>query len=115
MREPLPPGMEKPPIIDMYDRSTDPDDHIEKIKVVLDYISVRGSIKYKFFSHHPAERGHGMVQKPTRRLHRHMGRTVWPIHGILYCLAKAPKDISHLGGDSSEGGRTIEELHRKVQ
>jgi hypothetical protein len=49
MREPLPPGMEKPPIIDMYDRSTDPDDHIEKIKVVLDYISVRGSIKYKFF------------------------------------------------------------------
>jgi hypothetical protein len=47
MRVPLPVGLEKPPAMDTYDGTTDPDDHIENIEVVLNY---RGSIKCKLFS-----------------------------------------------------------------
>ncbi|MCI51265.1 hypothetical protein A2U01_0072509, partial [Trifolium medium] len=49
MRVPLPVGLEKPPPLDTYDGSTDRDDHIENIKVVLDYRDVQGSIKCKLF------------------------------------------------------------------
>ncbi|MCI74086.1 hypothetical protein A2U01_0095350, partial [Trifolium medium] len=41
MRVPLPIGLEKPaPPMDTYDGSTNPDDHIENIEVVLDYRGV---------------------------------------------------------------------------
>jgi hypothetical protein len=50
MRVPLPPGLEKPPVMDIYDGSTDPNDHIENIEVVLDWRRVRGAIKCKLFS-----------------------------------------------------------------
>jgi hypothetical protein len=43
-------GLEKPPAMDTYDGTTDPDDHIENIKVVFDYRGVRGSIKCKLYS-----------------------------------------------------------------
>ncbi|MCI08447.1 hypothetical protein A2U01_0029524, partial [Trifolium medium] len=49
MEVPLPVGMEKPPAMDTYDESTDPDDHIENVEAVLDYRGVRGSIKCKLF------------------------------------------------------------------
>jgi hypothetical protein len=35
--------------METYDGSTDPDDHIENIEVVLDYRGVPGSIKCKLF------------------------------------------------------------------
>ncbi|MCI69110.1 hypothetical protein A2U01_0090371 [Trifolium medium] len=35
--------------MDIYDGSTDPDNHIENIEVVLDYRGVRRSIKCKLF------------------------------------------------------------------
>jgi hypothetical protein len=50
MRVPLPVGLEKPPAMDTYDGTTDPDDHIENVEVVLDYRRVRGAIKCKLFS-----------------------------------------------------------------
>jgi hypothetical protein len=36
MRIPLPPGLEKLPVMDIYDGSTDPDDHLENIEAMLD-------------------------------------------------------------------------------
>jgi hypothetical protein len=45
MRVPLPPGLEKPPVMDIYDGSTDHDDHIENIEAMLDWRRVRGAIK----------------------------------------------------------------------
>jgi hypothetical protein len=50
MRVPLPVGLEKPPAMDTYDGTTDPDDHIENVEAVLDYRRVRGAIKCKLFS-----------------------------------------------------------------
>ncbi|MCI52149.1 hypothetical protein A2U01_0073393, partial [Trifolium medium] len=49
MDVPLPVGLEKPPAMDTYDGSTDPDDHIENIEAVLEYRGARGSIKCKLF------------------------------------------------------------------
>ncbi|MCI67330.1 hypothetical protein A2U01_0088588, partial [Trifolium medium] len=49
MRLSLPVRLEKPTPMDIYDGSTDPNDHIENIDVVLDYTGVRGSIKCKLF------------------------------------------------------------------
>ncbi|MCI43595.1 hypothetical protein A2U01_0064832, partial [Trifolium medium] len=37
MDVPLPVGLEKPPSMDIYDGSTDLDDHIENIEAVLEY------------------------------------------------------------------------------
>ncbi|XP_058777898.1 uncharacterized protein LOC131652136 [Vicia villosa] len=45
----LPRGMEKPPTLDLYDGTTDPDDHIQSIEAVMDYHVVRGSIKCRIF------------------------------------------------------------------
>ncbi|XP_058746082.1 uncharacterized protein LOC131618952 [Vicia villosa] len=45
----LPRGMEKPPVLDQYDGTTDPDDHIRSIEAVMDYHVVRGSIKCRIF------------------------------------------------------------------
>ncbi|XP_058733300.1 uncharacterized protein LOC131604903 [Vicia villosa] len=41
--------MEKPPALDLYDETTDPDDHIRSIEAVMDYHVVRGSIKCQIF------------------------------------------------------------------
>jgi hypothetical protein len=41
--------LEKPPLMETYDGSTNPDDHIENIEVVLDCKGVHGSIKCKLF------------------------------------------------------------------
>ncbi|MCI38005.1 hypothetical protein A2U01_0059233, partial [Trifolium medium] len=49
MEFPLPVGLEKPPAMDIYDRSTDSVDHIENIEAVLEYRNARGSIKCKMF------------------------------------------------------------------
>ncbi|PNX67828.1 hypothetical protein L195_g055837, partial [Trifolium pratense] len=46
---PLPVGLEKPPVMDTYDGSTDPDEHIENLEALLEYRNVRGSIKCKLF------------------------------------------------------------------
>ncbi|PNX55094.1 hypothetical protein L195_g048720, partial [Trifolium pratense] len=46
---PLPVGLEKPPAMDTYDGSTDPDEHIENLEALLEYRNVRGSIKCKLF------------------------------------------------------------------
>jgi hypothetical protein len=41
--------MDKPPHMDSYNRTTDPDEHIENIEVVLTYRSVQGTMKCKLF------------------------------------------------------------------
>jgi hypothetical protein len=50
MRVPLTPGLEKLPVMDTYDGSTDPDDHLENIEAILEWRRVRGSVKCKIFS-----------------------------------------------------------------
>lgn len=45
----LPRGMEKPPTLDLYDGTTDPNEHIQNIEVVMDYHVVWGSIKCRIF------------------------------------------------------------------
>jgi hypothetical protein len=46
---PIPHGLEKPPLMDSYDGTSNLDEHIENIEVVLMYRSVRGAIKCKLF------------------------------------------------------------------
>ncbi|GAU25009.1 hypothetical protein TSUD_154830 [Trifolium subterraneum] len=46
---PLPRGLEKPPTLDKYDGTTDPDEHIQSVETALDYRNLRGSIKCKLF------------------------------------------------------------------
>ncbi|GAU42637.1 hypothetical protein TSUD_398420 [Trifolium subterraneum] len=46
---PLPRGLEKPPTLDRYDGTTDPDEHIQSVETALDYRNLRGSIKCKLF------------------------------------------------------------------
>jgi len=46
---PNPLGLEKPPQMDSYDGTTDPDEHIENIEVVLTYRSVHVAVKCKLF------------------------------------------------------------------
>jgi hypothetical protein len=46
---PIPRGLEKPPQMDSYDGTTDPDEHIENIEAVLTYRSVQGTVKCKLF------------------------------------------------------------------
>jgi len=46
---PIPCGLEKPPQMDSYDGTTDPDKHIENIEAVLTYRSVQGAMKCKLF------------------------------------------------------------------
>ncbi|GAU28822.1 hypothetical protein TSUD_21590 [Trifolium subterraneum] len=46
---PLPRGLEKPPILDKYDGTTDPDEQIQSVETALDYRNLRGSIKCKLF------------------------------------------------------------------
>ncbi|XP_058763967.1 uncharacterized protein LOC131637394 [Vicia villosa] len=41
--------MEKPPTLDPYDGTTDPDDHIRNIEAVMEYHIVHGSIKCRIF------------------------------------------------------------------
>ncbi|MCI77061.1 hypothetical protein A2U01_0098331, partial [Trifolium medium] len=50
MKVPLPVGLEKPPSLGTYNRTTDSDEHIENIDAMLDYRGVRGAIKCKLFS-----------------------------------------------------------------
>ena len=45
----IPRGLEKPPHMDSYDGTLDPDEHIENIEAVLTYCSVRGVVKCKLF------------------------------------------------------------------
>jgi len=42
---PIPRRLEKPPQMDSYDGTTDPDEHIENIEAVLTYRSVQGAVK----------------------------------------------------------------------
>ncbi|GAU18261.1 hypothetical protein TSUD_176030 [Trifolium subterraneum] len=46
---PLPRGLEKPPTMDKYDGTTDPDEHVQSVETALDYRNLRGSIKCKLF------------------------------------------------------------------
>ncbi|GAU45174.1 hypothetical protein TSUD_178670 [Trifolium subterraneum] len=46
---PLPRVLEKPPTLDKYDGTTDPDEHVQSVETVLDYRNLRGSIKCKLF------------------------------------------------------------------
>ncbi|GAU38515.1 hypothetical protein TSUD_396320 [Trifolium subterraneum] len=46
---PLPRGLEKPPTLDKYDGTTDPDEHVLSVETALDYRNLRGSIKCKLF------------------------------------------------------------------
>jgi len=46
---PIPRGLEKPPQMDSYDGTTDPDEHIENIEAILTYRSVQGAMKCKLF------------------------------------------------------------------
>ncbi|GAU48767.1 hypothetical protein TSUD_406100 [Trifolium subterraneum] len=43
---PLPRGLEKPPTLDKYDGTTDPDEHVQSVETALDYRNLRGSIKF---------------------------------------------------------------------
>jgi hypothetical protein len=45
----IPHGLEKPPQMDSFDKTTDPDEHIKNIEAVLTYRSVRSAIKCKLF------------------------------------------------------------------
>ncbi|MCI47080.1 hypothetical protein A2U01_0068321, partial [Trifolium medium] len=45
----IPRALEKPPKLEIYDGSTDPDEHVEHIDTVLDYYQARGPIKCKLF------------------------------------------------------------------
>ncbi|GAU40245.1 hypothetical protein TSUD_219550 [Trifolium subterraneum] len=45
----LPRGLEKPPSLDKYHGTTDPDEHIQSVETALDYRNLRGSIKCKLF------------------------------------------------------------------
>ncbi|GAU49243.1 hypothetical protein TSUD_382750 [Trifolium subterraneum] len=42
-------GLEKPPTLDKYDGTTDPDEHVQSVETALDYTNLRGSIKCKLF------------------------------------------------------------------
>jgi hypothetical protein len=42
-------GLEKPPQMDSYDGTTDPNEHIKNIEAVLTYRSVQGAVKCKLF------------------------------------------------------------------
>ncbi|GAU42711.1 hypothetical protein TSUD_382470 [Trifolium subterraneum] len=46
---PLPRGLEKPPTLDKYDGTTDPNEHVQSVETALDYRNLRGSIKCKLF------------------------------------------------------------------
>ncbi|GAU40232.1 hypothetical protein TSUD_270320 [Trifolium subterraneum] len=46
---PLPRGLEKPPSLDKYDGTTDPNEHIQSVETALDYMNLRGAIKCKLF------------------------------------------------------------------
>ncbi|GAU38385.1 hypothetical protein TSUD_147530 [Trifolium subterraneum] len=46
---PLPRGLEKPPTLNKYDATTDPDEHVQSVETALDYRNLRGSIKCKLF------------------------------------------------------------------
>ncbi|GAU45301.1 hypothetical protein TSUD_327590 [Trifolium subterraneum] len=46
---PLQRGLEKPPTLDKYDGTTDPDEHVQSVETALDYRNLRGSIKCKLF------------------------------------------------------------------
>ncbi|GAU46761.1 hypothetical protein TSUD_92560 [Trifolium subterraneum] len=46
---PLPRGLEKPPTLDKYDGTTDPDEHVQSVETALDYRNLRGAIKCKLF------------------------------------------------------------------
>lgn len=50
LEAPFPVGLEKPPPLGTYYRTTDLDEHIENIDVVLDYRGVPGVIKCRLFS-----------------------------------------------------------------
>jgi hypothetical protein len=44
-----PRGLEKPPQMDFYDRTIDPDEHIENTEAVFTDRSVQGAVKCKLF------------------------------------------------------------------
>ncbi|GAU18714.1 hypothetical protein TSUD_80020 [Trifolium subterraneum] len=44
---PLPRGLEKPPTLDKYDGTTDPDEHVQSVETALDYRNLRGCISSK--------------------------------------------------------------------
>jgi hypothetical protein len=41
--------LEKPPKLETYDGTTDPDEHLEHIDIVLDYYQARGATKCRLF------------------------------------------------------------------
>ncbi|GAU18440.1 hypothetical protein TSUD_231770 [Trifolium subterraneum] len=48
-RRESPSRLEKPPMLDKYDGTTDPDEHVQSVETALDYRNLRGSIKCKLF------------------------------------------------------------------
>ena len=56
-------GLEKPLNFGTYDGTFDPDEHIENIDVLLDYIGGSRRNQMHDFSYHDLERSHGMVQE----------------------------------------------------
>jgi len=58
--------------MDSYDETSDPEEHIENIKVVLTYRFVRGANKCKLFVTTLA-RSDDLVQKPAKKFHRFLG------------------------------------------
>jgi len=63
----IPYGLEKPPQMDSYDGTTDPDEQIENIEYVLTYRSVRGAVKCK--RHHSEMRSSHLVQELAEKLY----------------------------------------------
>ncbi|MCH81530.1 hypothetical protein A2U01_0002319 [Trifolium medium] len=45
----IPRPLEKPPKLEIYDGTTDPDEHLEHIDTILDYYQAQGPVKWKLF------------------------------------------------------------------
>lgn len=43
-------GLKKPPQMDPYDKTTNPNEHIKNIKTILKYLNVRGAVKCRLFA-----------------------------------------------------------------
>ncbi|GAU40198.1 hypothetical protein TSUD_375060 [Trifolium subterraneum] len=46
---PLPRGLEKPPTLDKYDGTTDPDEHVHSVETALDYRNLRDQLNASYF------------------------------------------------------------------
>ncbi|GAU28915.1 hypothetical protein TSUD_59270, partial [Trifolium subterraneum] len=85
---PLPRGLEKPPTLDKYDGTTDPDEHVQSVETALDYRNLRGSIKCK---------------------------TVPNVHGTLHHLSTTPEDSGQLKGNRPRSRGIPSKLYREFQ